>query len=138
MSSCQDEPVSIPKVTNISRLFNPQSFLTAVKQYHAQRTKSELNKLFIQTDITKRWENEIEGPAREGAYVSGLNLEGARWDITNNQIEESKPKEMFCPIPIVNCKAQIIPPDGKEEKNVYLCPVYKTETEEILMCLQLS
>jgi dynein heavy chain len=62
LSGWKDEPVNIPKVTNISRLFNPQSFLTAVKQYHAQRTKSELNKLFIQTDITKRWENEIDGP----------------------------------------------------------------------------
>jgi dynein heavy chain len=28
----------------------------------------------------------------------------------------------------VNCRAQQIPQDGKEEKGIYQCPVYKTET----------
>ena len=30
-------------------------------------------------------------------------------------------------MPVVNCRAQLIPIDGKEEKGVYQCPVYKTE-----------
>jgi len=79
----------------------------------------ELNKLYIVTDITKRFEHEIEGSAREGAYVTGVNLDGARWDVANNQLEESKPKEMFFVLPIINCKAAIIPPEGKEDKNIY-------------------
>ncbi|CAG9311235.1 unnamed protein product [Blepharisma stoltei] len=126
LSSWKDDPNSVPKVTNVARLFNPQSFLTAVKQFHARKTQSELNKLYIQTDITKRFEHEIEDPPRDGAFVTGLNLDGARWDLTNGQIEESKPKEMFCPLPVVNCKAAIVG-DGREDRNTFYCPVYKTE-----------
>ena len=127
LNSWKDEPTTVPKITNIARLFNPQSFLTAVKQYHAQRTQSELNKLYIQTDITKRFENETEDAPREGTLVTGMSLDGARWDVTNNQLEESRPKEMFCPMPVVNCKAAPVVADSKEDKNFYMCPVYKTE-----------
>lgn len=127
LSSWKDEPTTVPKITNIARLFNPQSFLTAVKQYHAQRTQSELNKLYIQTDITKRFEGETEDAPREGTLVTGLALDGARWDVTNNQLEESRPKEMFCVMPVLNCKAAIVQVEAKEDKNIYLCPVYKTE-----------
>mmetsp|Transcript_26839 Transcript_26839/g.4864 ORF Transcript_26839/g.4864 Transcript_26839/m.4864 type:complete len:87 (-) Transcript_26839:402-662(-) len=45
LQTWKDNPTEVPKVTNISRLFNPQSFLTAVKQYYAQKTQSELNRL---------------------------------------------------------------------------------------------
>ena len=27
----------------------------------------------------------------------------------------------------MNCRAALVPQDGKEEKGVYQCPVYKTE-----------
>lgn len=127
LSAWKDEPINIPKVTNIARLFNPQSFLTAVKQYYSQKTQSELNKLIISTEITKRWEPEIDGPAREGAYVTGFNLEGARWDVTNSMVDEAKPKEMFSPLPVVNCRATLVQGDFREEKGIHYCPVYKTE-----------
>lgn len=29
---------------------------------------------------------------------------------------------------MVNCRAAIIPPEDKEDKNIYKCPIYKTET----------
>jgi dynein heavy chain len=42
---------------------------------------------------------------REGAYVTGLHLEGARWDVQNQMIDESKPREMFSTLPVIHCKA---------------------------------
>ena len=32
---------------------------------------------------------------------------------------------MFCPTPVINCKA--VPADKLDEKGAYRCPVYKTE-----------
>ena len=128
LSAWKDEPTTVPKITNIARLFNPQSFLTAVKQFHAQRTQSELNRLYIQTDITKRFEGDTEDAPREGTLVTGLALDGARWDVTNSVVEESRPKEMFCLMPVVNCKAAVVQVEVKEDKNIFQCPVYKTET----------
>ena len=44
------------------------------------------------------------------------------------QLEESMPKKQFSVVPVVNCRAALIAQDGKEEKGVYQCPCYKTET----------
>lgn len=54
----KDNPTSIPNVTFINRLFNPQSFLTATKQVYSKEKQAELNKLNIQTDVLKKlyWE----------------------------------------------------------------------------------
>jgi dynein heavy chain len=41
----------------------------------------ELNKLYIATDVTRRAVEEIDAAAKEGSYVFGFILEGARWDI---------------------------------------------------------
>jgi len=40
-----------------------------------------LNKLYIQTEVTKKSIEEIDAVGKDGAYVYGFILEGARWDI---------------------------------------------------------
>jgi len=35
LNNWKDEPSTMPKIVNIARLFNPQSYLTAIKQYTA-------------------------------------------------------------------------------------------------------
>lgn len=41
---------------------------------------------------------------RDGAYVHGLFMEGARWDIQHGSIMESKLKELFPIMPVVNIR----------------------------------
>jgi len=119
---CND-PVVIPKVVDVAKLFNPQSYLTAVKQKTCQEQMLELDKLMVYTDVTKRERAQIESGSRDGAYVDGMFLEGARWDPNGGTMEESKPKEMFCRMPVINCKAG---PATDNEKGVYICPTYCT------------
>jgi len=57
----------------------------------------------------------------------GFIIEGARWDLALSVLEESKPKEMFSVLPVVNCKALQLPPEGKVDKTIYQCPTYRTE-----------
>lgn len=123
----KDNPTSIPNVTFINRLFNPQSFLTATKQVYSKEKQAELNKLNIQTDVLKKlyWEQDLP-PCKEGAYVFGLQVEGARWDPAVGQLEESFPKKPFSVMPVVNCRSVPLQPEGKEDKSVYQCPVYMT------------
>jgi dynein heavy chain len=125
----KDDPTKVPTVTFINRLFNPQSFLTAIKQDYAKLKEIELNKLQIQTDIMKKmyWESDLP-PVKEGAYVFGMQVEGARWDMSVGQLEESLPKKQFSVLPVVNCRAvPLAAPTEKEMKTIYQCPVYKTE-----------
>lgn len=42
------------------------------------------------------------------------------------QLEESKPKEMYSNLPVVYCKALMVPVEGKEDKTLYQCPCYRT------------
>jgi len=120
------QDLQLPKVTWLPGLFNPQSFLTAVQQTTARRQDWPLDKTVVQTEVTKKQPDEISAVSREGAYISGLALEGARWDDKSGAgaLDESRPKELFAPMPVVLIKAVTV--DKAEVRDAYLCPVYKT------------
>jgi dynein heavy chain len=122
----RDDPATQMKVVFLNRLKNPQSFLTAVRQKSSRDNDLELDKLYIQTEVTKKMINELEGYPRDGAYVFGFHVEGARWDSGTSQLEESEPKKQFSVVPVVNVKAALIAKDNKEEKGIYKCPTYMT------------
>jgi len=117
--------LSLPKTVWLSGLFNPQSFLTAVMQTTARRNDWPLDKTVVLTDVTKKMPDQIEGPARDGAYVHGMTLEGARWDDKAGVLDVSKPKELFGVLPVMLIKAVTV--DKAELKDAYQTPVYKTE-----------
>jgi dynein heavy chain len=117
-----NDPLNIPKVCDISKLFNPCSFLTAIKQLCCQTQGLELDKLQVFTDVTKRDVTMVDSAAKEGAFVTGCYLEGARWDTVSGTLEDSKPKEMFTLMPVIQCKAG--PQMEKVDKNLYICPAY--------------
>jgi len=118
-------PIETPVVTWISGLFNPPSFLTAIMQITAQSQSLELDKLTLLTDVTKKMTSEEYSlPAKEGTYISGLHLEGASWNVNLSLLESSRPREMFCPIPIINIKPIVL---DRLENTMFSCPVYKTQ-----------
>merc|ERR1711957_1075895 len=108
------------------------------KQVCAQKTGQGLNKLFIQTDVQKKFHWDPEVPAilsrcEDGAYVFGFQLEGAAWDKNSGKVDESIPKQQFSVVPLIYCTAKMIV-EGKEEKGIYKCPVYIPPTETSRMC----
>jgi len=119
-----------PLVTRIDYLFKPVSFLTAILQRTAQKQKYELDKLVIYTELTRKSTEQVEArPPRDdcSAYISGLFLEGARWNWVTGQMEECLPgfREMVCALPVINCKAMLA--DKVEKGGIYRCPVYTTQ-----------
>jgi dynein heavy chain len=62
---------------------------------------------------------------RDGAFIHGLTLEGARWDDKAGVLDDSKPKELFCQMPVILVRA--VTADKAEQKDMYACPVYTTE-----------
>jgi len=117
--------LGVPKVVWLSGLFNPQSFLTAVMQTTARRNDWPLDKTVIVTEVTKKAPDAVEAPSREGAFIHGLTLEGARWDEKGGMLDDSKPKELFCAMPVILVRAVTV--DKAEMKDAYQCPVYCTE-----------
>lgn len=69
------------------------------------------------------WLLIIRSAPREGAYINGLYMEGARWDMNMNTIADAFLKELFPAMPVVFVKA--VQKDKQDTKNIYECPVYK-------------
>ena len=115
---------NMPSCIWLAGFFNPQSFLTAIMQSMARKNEWPLDKMCLQCDVTKKNREDFTSPPREGAYVHGLFMEGARWDTQTGLIQESRLKELTPPMPVIFIRA--IPVDKQETKNIYECPVYKT------------
>ncbi|TPP62234.1 Dynein beta chain ciliary [Fasciola gigantica] len=116
---------ALPNSVWIGGLFNPQSFLTAIMQQTARKNEWPLDRMVLQCDVTKKTRDEMSSPPREGAYIHGLYMEGARWDIQTGMIAEARLKELAPIMPVIFLKA--IPVDRQDLRNTYACPVYKTK-----------
>ena len=57
---------------------------------------------------------QVTEPAPSGCYVSGLYLEGARWDLKNSCLQRSHPKVLIEELPIL----RIIPIEAHQLKLV--------------------
>lgn len=60
---------------------------------------------------------QIDGPSRDGAFIDGLTLEGARWDDKVGALDDSKPKELFSAMPVILVRAVTV--DKAENKDAY-------------------
>ncbi|KAM6948829.1 LOW QUALITY PROTEIN: dynein axonemal heavy chain 11-like [Aplochiton taeniatus] len=119
------QDLALPSVVWLSGLFNPQSFLTAVMQSLARKNEWPLDKMNLTVDVTKKFKEEFNQPAREGAYIYGLYMEGARWDIQGGVIAEARLKELTPAMPVISVRA--VPNDRQETRHTYECPLYKTK-----------
>ncbi|KAK2518440.1 Dnah9 [Columba guinea] len=115
---------SLPSTVWLAGFFNPQSFLTAIMQSAARKNEWPLDKMTLQCDVTKKNREDFASPPREGAYVHGLFMEGARWDAQAGLITEARLKELTPAMPVIFIKA--IPADKQDIRSTYQCPVYKT------------
>ncbi|KAM4823531.1 dynein axonemal heavy chain 17 [Urocitellus parryii] len=114
----------LPTTVWLAGFFNPQSFLTAIMQSMARKNEWPLDKMCLSVEVTKKNREDMTAPPREGSYVYGLFMEGARWDTQTGVIAEARLKELTPAMPVIFIKA--IPVDRMETKNIYECPVYKT------------
>ncbi|XP_054026357.1 dynein axonemal heavy chain 17 [Dryobates pubescens] len=115
---------SLPATVWLAGFFNPQSFLTAIMQSMARKNEWPLDKMCLSVEVTKKTHEDVRAPPREGSYVHGLFMEGARWDIPSGAIADAQLKELTPMMPVIFIRA--IPADRLDTKNVYECPVYKT------------
>ena len=63
----------------------------------------------ILTEVTKKQPDQVEQPSRDGAFICGLTLEGARWDEKAGVLDDSRPKELFVALPVILVPPPILP-----------------------------
>uniref|UniRef100_A0A2K6TF76 Dynein axonemal heavy chain 11 n=1 Tax=Saimiri boliviensis boliviensis TaxID=39432 RepID=A0A2K6TF76_SAIBB len=97
----------------------------AIMQTMARKNEWPLDKTCLTVDVTKKTKEDYGHPPREGAYLHGLFMEGARWDTQSGTIVEARLKELTCPMPVLFAKATLV--DRQETRQTYECPVYRTK-----------
>uniref|UniRef100_A0A8P0PHV9 Dynein axonemal heavy chain 5 n=1 Tax=Canis lupus familiaris TaxID=9615 RepID=A0A8P0PHV9_CANLF len=103
--------------------FNPQGFLTAMRQEITRANKGwALDNMMLCNEVTKWMKDDISAPPTEGVYVYGLYLEGAGWDKRNMKLIESKPKVLFELMPVIRIYAEN---NTLRDSRFYSCPIYK-------------
>ncbi|CAK6957757.1 dynein axonemal heavy chain 8-like [Scomber scombrus] len=113
-----------PKTFWMTGFFNPQGFLTAMRQEVTRANKGwALDTVTLTNKILKQAREEITTAPVEGVYVYGLYLDGAGWDRKNTCLIESSPKVLFTPLPVVHMFA--INSTAPVDPKLYVCPVYK-------------
>ncbi|CAM9214827.1 unnamed protein product [Laminaria digitata] len=87
----------------------------AVQLYHRANTVGGA------CPATTAWGSHHDYP--DGAYIRGLFLEGARWDSEQGSLNDSRPKQLYTPLPVLH----LDPEQHRKnpDKGVYRCPVYK-------------
>jgi len=116
----------------ISGFFFPQAFLTGTKQNYARNHSIAIDKLAFEFCIldTKK-PSDIKERPKDGCYVYGMLLEGARWNYDAHILDDSLPKELYTDVPLI----WFLPKDASKDENtnkegIYNCPVYKVLTRQ--------
>ena len=105
----------------------PTGFTTALLQTSARKNGLAIDSLdwdfpvLDEVDAHETISASGEGPA-EGAYMSGMFLEGACWDSKNHCLSDPAPMELTSPMPIVH----FLPKETsrRKKKDMYACPLY--------------
>uniref|UniRef100_A0A671WTD6 Dynein, axonemal, heavy chain 5 n=1 Tax=Sparus aurata TaxID=8175 RepID=A0A671WTD6_SPAAU len=112
----------------LTGFFNPQGFLTAMRQ---ETTRSNLSRgwaldtVTLSNDVTKMMREDVSAPPPEdvgGVYIYGLFLDGAGWDRRSAKLTEAPPKVSVC---VSANMADSRRPAGGGAVSLYSCPVYK-------------
>ena len=114
--------VELPKTFWLAGFTYPTGFLTALLQTTARKNGIAIDTLSWEFPVLTQEVEDISAPAKEGAYITGMSLEGARWEGGGACLTEPMPMELTSLMPVVHFK----PTDSKKKssKNTYACPVY--------------
>jgi dynein heavy chain, axonemal len=119
-----------PKSFWLTGFFNPQGFLTAMKQEVNRRHAADkwaLDDVVMTSTVThpaREFETLKEVPP-EGVYVHGLYLDGAAWSKSGNRLVDAEPKELYNPLPVLHVTG--VQARDKPKKDVFECPTYRVK-----------
>ena len=116
--------------------FNPQGFLTSMKQEVTRVHKNDgwaLDDMVYHTEMTDFDSSEqVRSAAKEGAYLSSMFMDGAAWSKMEGSLKESEPKKLFDLLPVMWITATTAPKRKEKIKTgmygpngPYMCPMYK-------------
>merc|ERR1719161_737353 len=123
-----------PNVFWFSAYFFQQAFLTGVMQNFARREQIAIDRCLFNYAMVKLVDSHPTEPPESGAFISGLFMDGARWDDDAQVIVDSFPKVLWAKMPNYHILPVELTNDKQTERakfnsgsrdHVYPNPVYK-------------
>eukprot|EP00767_Chilomastix_cuspidata_P003863 gnl/Chilomastix_cuspidata/3994.p1 GENE.gnl/Chilomastix_cuspidata/3994~~gnl/Chilomastix_cuspidata/3994.p1 ORF type:complete len:4491 (+),score=293.00 gnl/Chilomastix_cuspidata/3994:101-13474(+) len=108
----------------MSAFFFPHGFLTGVLQEHARRTNLPIDTLVFRTTIMR--EKDTESPPEAGLYITGIFIEGARWNADRLLLDEPRPGVLFEELPPIWLEPRAHSGDAYHPPGTYEIPMYTT------------
>jgi dynein heavy chain len=100
----------------------PSGFLTAIVQIEARKKGLPIDSFGWNFVIIDAPDIESLGAPDEGVYISGLFLEGARYDIASDCLSDPLPMELIHKMPVIHFHPSESAKKPNEHK--YICPLY--------------
>ena len=97
----------LPKLILLSRLARVKAFTFAIAQLHARRNSWAIERVHMVPEVTNRSMAEIMAPSRDGAYVAGVWLYGARFNQASGMLEDGVISEELSPLSVIQLKAKL-------------------------------
>eukprot|EP00940_MAST-03C_sp_MAST-3C-sp2_P003227 g3227.t1 len=115
-----------PKIFWMAGFFFPQGFMTGALQTHSRKYRIPIDRLNYGFKVLDAYEDSDDLSAPDdGIFISGLYMDGARWDVDAHLIRDSHPGELLSLCPVIHFIPEV---NHKLKDGLYECPVYKTST----------
>jgi len=118
-------PAGEPHVMWFAGLRFPESYISALVQTTCRKKEWPLDKSTVFTSVTKfKNASEIDSRPEDGAYLEGLYLEGARWNLERGFLEAQEKKTLIYDLPVL--KIEPIEVSKLKLVNTLRTPLYVT------------
>merc|ERR1711959_704305 len=84
---------------------NAQGFLTGMRQEVTRQHKKDqwaLDDVITHSEIQPYDLDRVKDVPEEGQNIHGLFIEGAKWNRQEGKLDESEPKKLFLPMPVIS------------------------------------
>eukprot|EP00770_Monocercomonoides_exilis_P008083 MONOS_8041.1-p1 / transcript=MONOS_8041.1 / gene=MONOS_8041 / organism=Monocercomonoides_exilis_PA203 / gene_product=dynein haevy chain 9, inner dynein arm 5 / transcript_product=dynein haevy chain 9, inner dynein arm 5 / location=Mono_scaffold00292:32264-47119(-) / protein_length=4951 / sequence_SO=supercontig / SO=protein_coding / is_pseudo=false len=119
-SSSLSYATSFPSSSTSVTLPSSLSVSSAISTFTSPPSAYSCNMLSLSASVAS---SSALGAPPDGVLVSGLFVEGARWDFSTMQLAEALPGEMFAAMPVIHFVPQ---KDYSPPPACYVAPLYKT------------
>merc|ERR1711871_80968 len=135
-----------PSVFWVSGFYFPQGFITGTQQNYARKLQVPIDTIGYEFEVLKAYDDKTpltNKRPEDGCIINGPFLEGCRWNEDEMVLDESKPTELYVPMPCIffkPVKDRVLPygptpwfatkdREAEQDPNkviAYVCPLYKT------------
>ena len=114
----------MPKCFWLPGFFFPQGLLTGVLQTHARKYSIPIDTLSFAFRVTQWLDpGQVTEVPQDGLLMDGLWIDGARWNMEHQVLDNAKPGVMYSQLPVTEFRPV---KEEAQPSNQYSTPVYKT------------